>query len=112
LPMPKLFIVYHIFLSKYFATLHQVWIMYHGYIKNIIGHGIFWHYDESFGFSSCHFTYFIRGLSLPLMVQLGAPTFLGCWVMIVPTFITCFQSNDHRILFNVMPHVEIEIFPF
>ncbi len=90
--------MYHIFFSKYLPTLHQV-IMYHGYIKKVIRNGIFWHYDGSFGFSSCHFTYFIGGLRFPLIIQLGAPTFLG-WVMITLTL--SFVSNEMITLFFSM----------
>jgi hypothetical protein len=43
---------------RYLATWHQVWFMYHGYDGEVIGHGILWHYDGSFGLLLGHFTYF------------------------------------------------------
>ncbi len=81
--MPKLFIVYHISIFKYIVTICQVWFVHHGYIRNIIGCGIFWHYGESFGSSLGHLRVFLGGLGFPLMVQLTTLTFLGWWVLII-----------------------------
>jgi len=55
---------------------------------------------------------FSRGLGLPLVVQLVAPTFLGCWALITLGIFICFQLDDCFILFDAMAHVEINIFPF
>jgi hypothetical protein len=55
---------------------------------------------------------FSRGLALPLVVQLVAPTFLGCRALIIPTLVIHFQLDDHFILFDAVAHVEINIFPF
>jgi uncharacterized membrane protein len=54
----------------------------------------------------------LRGLGLPLMVRLVVPTILGCWTLIAFTRVTCCQRNDHHILFNLVAHVETNIFPF
>jgi hypothetical protein len=86
--------------------------MYHGYTKKDIGCKIFRHYNASFNSSLNHFTYFFKGFSLPLVIQLVTPTFLGCWALIIPTIVVCFQRNDRPILFNVMAHVKTTIFPF
>jgi hypothetical protein len=66
--MPKFFIAYHIFVSKYFATLCPFSFPYHDYAKNFIGSMIIWHYGESFGTSSGHFTFKKKRLGLPLIV--------------------------------------------
>ncbi len=58
---PMLFIVYHIFISKYFAILCWVGFAYHSYVRKLIRHGIFWHYGGSFDSSLGHFTYFFKG---------------------------------------------------
>jgi hypothetical protein len=86
--------------------------MYHGYTKKVIGHKIFQHYNASFSSSLNHFTYFFKGLGLPLMIQLVAPTFLGCWALSIPTVVICFQRNDHPIFLNAMAYVKIVTFPF
>jgi hypothetical protein len=33
----------------------------------------------------------LGGFNLPFVVWIVAPTFLGCWALIVPTFVTRFQ---------------------
>ncbi len=40
------------------------------------------------------------------MVQIDAPTFLGCWALISLTFVTCFHKDDHFILLYAITHVE------
>ncbi len=50
--------------------------------------------------------------NLPFIVQITAPTFLGCWVLITPTLIIRFQQDYHPILLDVITHVEIGISPF
>ncbi len=60
--MPKLFIVYHILIFKYFVTLHGICFMYHNYVIEIIGCRIFQCYGGSFGSSQNHFTYFFKGV--------------------------------------------------
>jgi len=55
---------------------------------------------------------FSRGLGLPLVLQLTTFAFLGCWVLIIPTLVICFQQDDHLIILDVMTHVEIDNFPF
>jgi hypothetical protein len=86
-PSPKLYISYHISISKYLAALHQVWFTYHGYARNVIRSKIFRYYGGSFGLSPNHFTYFFKGFGLPLMVQFVTTTFLGCWALIIFTFV-------------------------
>jgi hypothetical protein len=73
---------------------------------------IFQHYDVSFSSSLNHFTYFFKGLGLPLVIQLVTLTFLGCWVLIILTIVICFQQNDHSILLNEMAHIKTATFPF
>jgi hypothetical protein len=46
------------------------------------------------------------------MVRLVALAFLGCWALILPTFVIHFQKDDHPILFNVVAHVKTDIFSF
>ncbi len=67
----------------------------------------------SFGGSISHLTHyegtllaFLGGFSLPFVVWIGAPTFLGCWALISLTFIIRFQQDDHHIFFDVVTHVE------
>ncbi len=55
---------------------------------------------------------FSRGLDLPLVLQLTTLAFLGCWVVIIPTLVPCFQHDDHLIILDAMTHVEIDSFPF
>jgi len=50
-----------------------------------------------------------RGFGLPTMVRLVSLAFLGCWALIVSTFVICFQQDDDPILFDVMAHVKIGI---
>jgi hypothetical protein len=38
---------------------------------------------------------FLGGFDLLFMVQIAIPAFLGCWAVIVPTFVICFQHDDH-----------------
>jgi hypothetical protein len=49
---------------------------------------------------------FLGGLDLLSMVQIAAPAFLGCWALIVPTFVIHFQHDDHPIILGVLGHVE------
>ncbi len=51
-------------------------------------------------------------LGLLSMVWIVDPTFLGCWALIVPTFVICFQQDDHVILLDVVTHVETDTSPF
>lgn len=111
-PTLKLYILYHISISKYLASLHQVWFTYHGYARRVIKCEISRYYGGSFGLSPNHFTCFFKGFGLPLMVQFVTVTFLGCWALIVPTFVIHFQWNDHPILLNVMAHIKMNTFPF
>jgi hypothetical protein len=46
------------------------------------------------------------------MAQLVAPSFLGCWALIILALVICFQQDDHHILLDAMAHLEIDIFPF
>jgi hypothetical protein len=50
--------------------------------------------------------------NLPLVVQTIAHAFLGCWVLIIPALVICFQQDDHHICLDVVAHVEIDISPF
>ncbi len=66
------------------------------------------------GHLACHWVILFtssKGLYLPSMVQLVAPTFLGCWTLIILALITHFQQDDHPILFDVVTHVATNIFP-
>jgi hypothetical protein len=46
------------------------------------------------------------------MVQAIAPLILGCWAPIILALVTRFQQDDYLILWDVIAHVEINIFPF
>ncbi len=46
-------------------------------------------------------------LSLPFIVWTIALAFLGCWALIIPTFVICFQQYDHLIILDAVAHVEI-----
>lgn len=109
----RLFIAY-IFLSKYLATLCQVWFVYHGYIRKVIeAHGILiWHYGGSFGSSSSHFTCFFRGVWPSFSVLTCHSYFLGMLGFNAYAFVTHFQWDDHPILFYAIAHVDTNIFPF
>jgi hypothetical protein len=72
-----------------------------------------------FGGSICHLTrqypiilVFLGRLRLLFVVQIAAPTFLGCWALITLALIICFQQDDHHIFFDVVTHVETNIFMF
>jgi hypothetical protein len=49
---------------------------------------------------------------LLFVVQIIALAFLGCWALITPALVICFQQDDHHILLDAMAHVEIGISPF
>jgi hypothetical protein len=53
---------------------------------------------------------FLGGIGLPLMVELLALAFLGCWVLLIPALVIHFQQDDHLIVFDTVAHVEIGIF--
>jgi hypothetical protein len=38
--------------------------------------------------------------------------FLGCWTLIDPTLVSCFQQDDHFTFLDVMAHVEIGTYSF
>jgi len=75
--VPKLFIVYHVSIFKYFVALHGIWFMYHSRVIEIIGCRIFWHYDGSFSSSSNHFIYFFKGVWPPINGSTCYPYLLG-----------------------------------
>jgi uncharacterized membrane protein len=54
----------------------------------------------------------LGGFSLPFVVWIIAPTFLGCWALIALASITCFQQDDRHVLLNAITHVETNISPF
>jgi hypothetical protein len=54
----------------------------------------------------------LGGLGLPLVVQLVAVAFLGCWALITPRLIFCFQQNVHLIFLDVMAHLETGTYLF
>jgi len=60
---PRLFTVYYISISWCIVALCQVWFAHHGYVKKVNGREIFSYYGKSFGLSSCHCTYFFKGVS-------------------------------------------------
>jgi hypothetical protein len=67
------------------------------------------------GHLACHqviFLIFLRGLDLSLAVQHVAPTFLGCWVLIISMLVFRFQHDDHLIFLDVVAHVKTDIYPF
>jgi hypothetical protein len=54
----------------------------------------------------------LGGFGLPFVVQIIALTLLGCWALIIPTFVIHFQQDDHPILLDATTHVEIGSSPF
>jgi len=38
--------------------------------------------------------------------------FLGCWILIDPTLVSCFQQDDHFTFLDAMAHVEIDTYSF
>jgi hypothetical protein len=46
------------------------------------------------------------------VVQIVALAFLGCWALIIHTFVIHFQQHEYSILLDVAAHVEIDTFPF
>jgi hypothetical protein len=71
------------------------------------------YFNTTTGHLACHqiiLVVFTRGIGLPLMVELVALAFLGCWVMFTPTLIIHFQQDDRLIVFDAVAHFEIDIF--
>jgi hypothetical protein len=61
--------------------------------------------------SCCHATFFASSgrIGLCSIVQIIAPTFLGCWELIAFTRVICFQQDDHLILLDIVTHAKIGI---
>jgi hypothetical protein len=59
----------------------------------------------------CHATFFASSgrIGLCSIVQIIAPTFLGCWELIAFTRVICFQQDDHLILLDIVTHAKIGI---
>jgi len=70
-----------------------------GYINHLICH------QGTPLVSSCKFNLFS-------IVWTIAPTFLECWALIAPAFVTYFQQENHPMLLDVVIDVETNIFPF
>jgi len=71
------------------------------------------YFNTTMGHLACHHVIlrvFSNGIGLPLMVELVAFAFLGCWVLFTPALVVHFQQNDHLIVFDAVAHVEIDIF--
>lgn len=109
---PKLFIVYHIYIYIFFVALCGIWFMYHSYMIEFIGYGIFWCYDGSFGSSSSHFTYFFKGVWPSINGSTCCSYLLG--MLGYDHFCTShsFLTRWSPLFFHVMAHVEIGTFPF
>ncbi len=52
------------------------------------------------------FVAFSGRLNLLSIVRTIAPTFLGCWALIIPALVICFQQDDHFVLLDIITHVE------
>jgi hypothetical protein len=48
-------------------------------------------------------------IGLHFVVQTIAPTFLGCWALIVLALVICFQQDDHPILLDIITRVKTRI---
>ncbi len=46
------------------------------------------------------------------MVRHIAPAFQGCWALITPALVSCFQQDDHLTFLDVVAHVETNTYPF
>jgi hypothetical protein len=53
---------------------------------------------------------FKKGIDIPLVVELVALAFLGCWVLLTLALVIHFQQDDHLVVFDAMAHVDINIF--
>jgi len=108
----KVFIMYRIVVFKYLATLCWVWFAYHNYIrKYIIGCGIFWHYNESFGLLSNHFTYNFKGAWPFLSGLIYYPWLLGIgfWLFLHLSFVS---SKIITLFFSMSWHMlKSSLFP-
>jgi hypothetical protein len=54
---------------------------------------------------ACHQTTLLAslgGFNFPSIVRTIALAFLGCWALITPTFVICFQQYDHLILLGAV----------
>jgi hypothetical protein len=60
-PTTKLLTLYFISITKYIATLYQVWCSYHSYVKKVIRVRILWHQNGPFNLSSGHSSCFFKG---------------------------------------------------
>ncbi len=67
---------YCISITRYLATLHQVWCLYHSYVGKAIRFRILWHHNESFGWLFGHYFYFFKGVR----PSLSGPT----WCLYLP----------------------------
>jgi hypothetical protein len=70
----------------------------------------------SFGGSICHPTHcqailaFLGKLGFPFVIWTIAFAFLGCWALIIFTFIIHFKQDDHLIILDAITHVETKFF--
>ncbi len=59
-------------------------------LEKLFGVGSFGGYISYLACRQAIFLVFLGELGLPFVVQIVAPTFLGCWALITFTFVTCF----------------------
>ncbi len=52
---------------------------------------------------------FSSELGLHYVIWTTTLTFLGCWALIISTFITCFKQDDHPIILDAITHVETKL---
>jgi len=111
-PMTKLFISYYISITRYLATLYQVWCLDHNYVGETIKVKILWHYSEPFASSSDHFSYFFKGVRPSFSSLTCYPHLFRMLGFDCSCINLLFLANDHLILFNVVAHVKTNVYPF
>jgi hypothetical protein len=90
-PTPKLLVLYNVPISRYFVALCWVRYSYHSYVGEVTWCEIFWWLYRSPSSSSWHSSYFFERAQPPFGGLNCYPHILGCWALIIPTCVTCFQ---------------------
>jgi len=81
-------------------------------LEKLLGAGFFGDSIDHLAHHQVTFPTSLNEFSLPYVVWIVAPTFLGCWALIVLAFVIHFQYGDHHILIDVITHVETNTSPF
>jgi hypothetical protein len=72
-PLAKLLVTYCISITRYFATLYQIWCLYHRYVIKVINIRILWHHIGPFGSLLGHSSCFFKGARLSLSGLMCCP---------------------------------------